>query len=702
MAKVPETRATETSGQAPTVDAFEAPKLTLKENLLLEHSKLKVAFDTEHGPKLAEFHSQLAQAQADLARFDQVKNMDLDEWSSNLDFVKSKLEHPESLMHEDLQKYQGWLKALEAKPLAGTPEQLVQVMLLLMTLEALVHPDAPVMERPSVPSGNEPDYETEIRTRLDAAQRGLDASGKNTQVQLLQIQEIKKRLSLIRAEEEHRDIVIDTAQRSKATFGFQERSRRLTETITAMRANSVPPLTPVNENNRKELEVRFRLQLHELEKWDLDMKIASRGGDPYESKTSLPNIPEMVRQFQLARLGVANISDAYKALFKTTADMNLAELGKSVSVERLKELLASARDLARDYPLEAADLGANLAHAYSILNLNGSVTAELQVVLQRRTAENQVIDAVLGQQQALYSAGELKKMTLEQLALIDFCSRAPYIAGVLMQDHMTGAKAAQAAAAWIPGLGAWTPVRMAAGAAGAIAEVKAQKEAARLISRRYEVTANTILRGIQGYQNGGYAGALRDAASYATTRQMLQTSGEIFRTAVEGRSIDTLLQGWRQAPGTEAAKATVAWGAGLAAGASAFGSAVAAAGGTVSVGAILWPAAVVAGVGISARYATSAVHDRFKSAETKLSEKQQQTAGRLKNAYARLMAERPLLPALTDADFSRASLELKPDESIIARATQKLNEQQTATIADVDPNVALAVIDRLALEPTSR
>jgi hypothetical protein len=708
----------------------------------LEQERLRLAtqLEKQHGKLLTDLRNKHAKTQQDLARFKQAQAMDVQTWAANLDCVLAQLEKPESLTPEKRADLENWALALSAKDMP--PDQNRDAKLLVIRNKILKQrpldenrtfiriPDdfisdfsksveklrrstnldaktrirlfddietnyehaseanLSVTDRRKVESLY---HEAKIRIYLAEQSAELERQQKQIPLELLrQLTNVEAQLELYRSEERERDLILDQAQRERATLGYQERAEKIKLLSTETRKLALQhqqEKTPLTEEKLKQVQLDFRKALHDLEEWDLQAKTARNGADPYSSSNSLTSTTELVREFQLARHGVNNIRDAYKALFGTAAEnFSLSELWKSISLDELKKRLEEAKNLARDYPLECADLAANLAHAWSILNSTGAITDDLRTVLYRQEMANYVKDAILGQQAALYSTGELKPISLEKLALIHLCSWAPEIAGVLMQESMLGAKAARFAASNVPVIGSMGVTQLAAGTTAALLQVQAQRYAAARLSRDCEVMANTLRVGLEGYKNGGYAGAMRDAAAYASTRQLVQNAGNIFRAAVENRLTDELLSGWRQAPVTEAAKTVVAAGLGWGTAAAALGTAVATTGGVLT--APIWGSVVATGfaVGVVAKVGSDFAHNWFKSSETKLSEQQQKTAERLAAGYSKLKAERTNLPSLDPHIFQAVAKADKPEDVLTQIIDAKLVAEEQVFYASLAPS----------------
>ena len=364
------------------------------------------------------------------------------------------------------------------------------------------------------------------------------------------------------------------------------------------------------------------------------------------------------------------MTEAYQAAYQQMSSLrdavaswsNLSNLSVS-SITQLLEPLRAAQDFVVDHPVYARRLAADIAQTVAILSSSGNLDLSyFRPILERRTWENMVSDAVQGRARVLYGAEEqteLPEVNPTQLACMDFASRAPYIAGIIRQDALLGGQAGRSLAEWIPGLGSWAPVRWGAGAIGAIAEVRAQQAAVDRISRQAEVGANAVLAAMDAFPNGGYAGAVQAGGLYLARREALKQLGDIVRGRAEGKTIGQALFDFfapdaAAAPGEEVVKAGVAAGTGTAAGVAAAGALLFFTGGTAAP---LLAAVVGVGVGGGAAAATKkvtdVVRDRFKSKPRLDQEKQAETSRRLQKAYDNMRKQNEDCPAISEEEFKQ-------------------------------------------------
>lgn len=381
------------------------------------------------------------------------------------------------------------------------------------------------------------------------------------------IEQINTEVSIISQNLENLNIQHDAAKRkanlsryhdlerqvSKKNQEIAQLSKRLKE-----RQNDLKPkdpegagLTPLEKSKTEQdlsgtqsqldrLLAEFRWALLDLERFEHELNIQYEGADPFPEKNTAQaaydwavswagpaentrkSQTELMLEYHLARNGMISVSEAYQDAIPTSLDA----LKATFSLETLK----SFQELIMKRPSIARQLAADLMHTYSILYASEpTILNAAKRILQRKTAENYVTDALLGERESLLSRESKEPMMPAEIALVDLASRAPYLAGAYMgtQARNLGGTWMQTALSWIPVIGEYRPLQQLAGAAGGIAQVYAEKQLAARISRSQEVYANSMLMAFDALPSRGFRAAIQESVTYAAARAALQQAGNL-------------------------------------------------------------------------------------------------------------------------------------------------------------------------------
>ena len=179
------------------------------------------------------------------------------------------------------------------------------------------------------------------------------------------------------------------------------------------------------------------------------------------------------------------------------------------------------KDFAMQHPILARELAANLVHTYEILTSDASFLSSAKTILRRKTFEDLVTDTVLGTNEHLYTTEVEHSLTPEVIAFLHFTQLAPYIANGIKSGQSAGGNALQKLVSWMPG-GNHPFFQGIAGVFGGIAEVKAHKLAADMMTRDQEVLINSIWSGLNG-------ASMTQAVGYGLARKALQEAGNAIR-----------------------------------------------------------------------------------------------------------------------------------------------------------------------------
>ncbi len=545
-----------------------------------------------------------------------------------------------------------------------------------------------------------------LETRIEE-----EKSKSNLSESLQVYSELHQELARLRLEKSKAESDLLVKRREEVTVAYDTRVELLRETCQNLRKIAEISARTLQENeNYQALKRKFKKQVLEFQMFELKCTIECGGENPYLDnaedgwrsriksylsggfydnplfKPTRPTVDDLVLEYQLALHGKTGIRDAYEEMFKTLRVPNFTSAWNSISLENVRKVLEYPAKFALAHPTYAARLAADIAQTAAILGVNDS-DPNFGPILKRRTAQNQVTDRVLGRYRALQGVDaqeNLPEISLEELAMLDFARKAPYIAGVINQSALLGGQAAQSAAAWIPGIGAWRPVQLAAGAAGAVAQVRAQQKFSDQISREMEVTANAVLNGFEGYAQGGLSGAVQQAALYVAQRKAATQLGDWMRGGIEGKSVSQRLANFTfpdryTHQGAEFGKSAVALTAGTAIGIGSTAAAIASAGGVVAASTFLWPVALAAATAVGVKKLVDVVADTRKSESEVTADKAVEDARRLIEAYKRLRQQRDELPELSDEQLTKAG------ESGLPKL---IEEQADKNMANVIPQVA--------------
>lgn len=372
----------------------------------------------------------------------------------------------------------------------------------------------------------------------------------------------------------------------------------------------VSPLSEqTNKSSLVSLDIAFVTLMNTLETFEAQAAYSSHVGDLYPSQSLVstalnlakafkdyilssspnpednlvrPSKADLVKQFHLAKNGMATIKEAYRfvlskgmGLFETTTITDLQEFLKGLSINKVIEITGKFTDFMMAHPVLAKELSANLMHTYALCTLGGKsyegIAAELvnsgRISLQRRTAEDVVADLLLGSSEHLYSAEGATKLPPEVLVLVDFAEKAPYLVGAWLGVHTktTGSQFSQSLVSYIPFIGSHPVVQVIAGATAGIAEVKVQKELAARISRDQEIFANSIILAFNAYGGGDIMNAVKQASAYALGRAALQGLGDFLRAVHDEKDIlsyakrkaEEIAESFKAQPGKKAAQVGV-------------------------------------------------------------------------------------------------------------------------------------------------
>ncbi len=431
---------------------------------------------------------------------------------------------------------------------------------------------------------------------------------------------------------------------------------RLSADIRAIRAKD-------KSADVRDLQVAFLSVMHRLEILEFQLASLYRGEEPYPRASLKTWVKDAVKNAGATITRVSNIDltnpkrpskqdlmlDYQWALHGTTwaqafareLEAKLISFKNSVwnvkgqyqsfidyfQYKNLSQMLGQTAQMAQSIdrfatknPILAADLTRNLTHTYLILNQLGNLPyqtstvgqfiTDVKIIYQIKEVENIARDWLLGTEPYLYSNQNLDQPVSESaLLLVGAAEKAPYLAGALVGAYGVGTipSWSQSFVEWIPVIGSWKPLKIAAGALGGVGQVEAQNWLAAKISYDHERLANMLRRGFESF----YANPpktptqiAKEMVGYQIARSLIRSLGTIRKKGLK-ETLKDAAECVKRNPGAVGGGAAVGVAVGIGAGCAALtASAVAAP--------LVLPPLIAVGVIVGSVAVVDAVLDRVR------------------------------------------------------------------------------------------